>query len=113
MKIAIPTDDGFTINLQSTPARGFLVTTIQFGEVVDQEMRWNLNSDIPAKEKESYHDLVDCDKVIARDIDINLTNFLQCHKINVIKTEEIIVTKILMQYLQTILQKESDTYCCP
>jgi predicted Fe-Mo cluster-binding NifX family protein len=46
MKIAIPTDDGFTINQQLTPTKGFLVFTIQFGEVVEQEMRWNLNNEI-------------------------------------------------------------------
>jgi predicted Fe-Mo cluster-binding NifX family protein len=113
MKIAIPTDDGFTINQQFTTAKGFLVSTIQFGEVVEQEMRWNLNNEIPTSEDESYKTLVDCDKVIVREIEFNQSNFLQLHKIDVIKTEETIVTKVLMQYLQTVMQKESDTCCCP
>lgn len=113
MKIAIPTEDGFTINQHFTPAKGFLVSTIQFGEVVEQEMRWNLNNEIPTSEDESYKTLVDCDKVIVREIEFNQSNFLQLQKKEVIKTEETIVTKVLMQYLQTVMQKESDTCCCP
>ena len=113
MKIAIPTDDGFTINQHFTPAKGFLVSAIQLGEVVDQEMRWNLNSEISVNKDESYKNLFDCDKVIVREIDYNQTGFLQSHKIDVIKTEEKIVTKVLMHYLQEFLQKESDTCCCP
>ena len=113
MKIAIPTDDGFMINQQFTTAKGFLVSTIQFGEVVEQEMRWNLNNEIPTSEDESYKTLVDCDKVIVREIEFNQSNFLQLQKKEVIKTEETIVTKVLMQYLQTVMQKESDTCCCP
>ena len=113
MKIAIPTNDGFTINQQLTPAKGFLISTIQFGEVVEQEMRWNPDRETLAKENESYKDLVDCDKVIVREIDLNQTNFLQLHKTDVIKTEGTIITKVLMQYLQTVMQKESDTCCCP
>lgn len=113
MKIAIPTDDGFTINQKFTPTKGFLVFTIQFWEVVEQEMRWNLNNEIMKSVDEFYKSLVDCDKVIAREIELNQSDFLQLHKIDVIKTNETIITKVLMWYLQTVMQKESNTYCCP
>jgi len=113
MKIAIPTEDGFTINQHFTPAKGFLVLTIQFGEVVEQEMRWNQNNEILVSEDESYKILVDCDKVIVREIEFNQSNFFQLHKIDVIKTDETIVTKVLMQYLQIVMKKESDRCCCP
>lgn len=113
MKIAIPTDDGFTINQQFTTAKGFLVSTIQFGEVVEQEMRWNPENEMMASKNEPFQNIFDCEKVIVREIEFNQCNFLQLHKIDVIKTEETIVTKVLMQYLQTVMQKESDTCCCP
>jgi predicted Fe-Mo cluster-binding NifX family protein len=113
MKIAIPTEDGYTINQHLTPAKGFLISTIQFGEVVEQEMRWNLNNEILTSEDESYKTLVDCNKVIVREIELNQSDFLQLQKIDVIKTDETIITKVLMQYMKTVMQKESDTYCCP
>ena len=113
MKIAIPTDDGFTINQQFTPAKGFLVSTIQFAEVVEQEMRWNPENEMIPSKNEPYQNIFDCEKVIVREIDFNQTSFLQLHKIDIIKTEETIVTKVLMQYLQTVMKKESDTCCCP
>jgi predicted Fe-Mo cluster-binding NifX family protein len=113
MKIAIPTDDGFTINQQFTPAKGFLVFTIQFGEVVEQEMRWNLNKEIMKSVDESYKSLVDCDKVITREIALKQSDFLQFHKIDVIITDETIITKVLIWYLQTVMLKESNTCCCP
>lgn len=113
MKIAIPTEDGFTINQHFTPTKGFLVSTIQFGEVVEQEMRWNPENEMMASKNEPFQNIFDCEKVIVREIEFNQCNFLQLHKIDVIKTEETIVTKVLMQYLQTVMQKESDTCCCP
>ena len=113
MKIAIPTDDGFTINQQFTPAKGFLVSTIQFGEIVEQEKRWNPDGEILPDEKQSYKHLADCDKLIVREIDVNHSSFLELHKIGVITTKETIVTKVLMQYLQTLMKKESDSCCCP
>ena len=113
MIIAIPTEDGFTINQHFIPVKGFLVSTLQFGEIVKQEMRWNLNPGIPISEDESYKTLADCDKVIVREIGLNQSDFLHLHKIEVIKTDETMITKVLMQYMKTVMQKESDTCCCP
>ena len=113
MKIAIPTNDGFTINQHFTSAKGFLVSTIQFGEVIEQEMRWNPESEVTTSVNELYQNIFDCEKVIVREIGFNQSNFLQLQKKTVIKTQETIITNILMQYLQTILLKESDIYCCP
>jgi predicted Fe-Mo cluster-binding NifX family protein len=113
MIIAIPTEDGFTINQHFTPNNGFLVSIIQFGEIVKQEMRWNLNPGIPTSEDESYKTLADCDKVIVREIGLNQSDLLQLQKIDVIKTDETMIMKALMQYMRTVMQKESDTCCCP
>jgi predicted Fe-Mo cluster-binding NifX family protein len=113
MKIAVPTEDGFTINQHFTPTKGFLVSTIQFGEIVEQEMRWNPDNEMPASEDDSYKTLADCDKVIVREIGLNQSDLLQLQQIDVIKTDETMITKVLMQYMRTVMQKESDTCCCP
>lgn len=113
MKLAIPTNDGLTINKDFTLKMGFLVSTIQFGEVVEQEMRWNLNNEILGSESSPYKEIVDCNKVIVSEISSNQNDFLRLKKIDVIKTNETIVTKILIQFLQNLLHKESNTCCCP
>ena len=113
MKIAIPTEDGLTIHQYFMPVKGFLVSTIQLGQILNQEMRWNLNEEISGTEASTYGNLDDCDKIIVREIESHQQNFLQLQDKEVIKTGETIVTKALMQYLQTSLQKETNTCCCP
>lgn len=113
MKIAIPTNDGFTINPDLMTTRGFLISTIQFGEVVGQEMRWNEKSEILSSEDRSLKELTDCDRIIVKEIDFNQGSFLQFKKNEVIKTNETLITKVLMEYLGTAMRKESNTCCCP
>jgi len=113
MKVAIPTEDGFTVNKQFGPNGSFLVSTLQFGEVTEQEMRWTINGEVSASSDGLYKKILDCDIVIVRDIEFSQRSFLQLHKIEVVNTEETIITKVLMNYLQTVMQKESDTCCCP
>ena len=113
MKLAIPTDDGFTINQHLTAAKGFLISTIQFGEVVEQEIRWNPENKFSAPENEPYKTIFDCDNVIVSEIDSKQIDLLKLHGINGSITKETFVTKILMQFLQNFLQKESNTCCCP
>ena len=113
MKVAIPTEDGFTVNKQFAPNGSFLISTLQFGEVTEQEMRWTINGEVSSSSDGLYKKILDCDIVIVRDIEFNQRNFLQLHKIEVVNTDETIITKVLMNYFQTVLQKESDTCCCP
>jgi predicted Fe-Mo cluster-binding NifX family protein len=113
MKIAIPTEDGFTIHQEMSPVKGFLISTIQFGEVVQQDMRWIHPDEFAASGKGYYQALEDCDKVIVREIGYEQSNYLQLHKTEVVKTEETIITKVLMHYLEEVMHKESNTYCCP
>lgn len=113
MKIAITTDDGFSINPQFNPTKGFLVSTIQFGEIVEQEMRRNENNELVSSEDSCIKNLLDFDRIIVREIKTNQKNYLQLHKIEVIITKETLVTKVMMQYMQAVMQKESDTCCCP
>ena len=113
MKIAIPTENGLTVNQNFAPVKGFLVSTFQLGQIVEQEMRWNSPSTTMTIEDEVYKNLDDCEKVIVRNIDNKQSQYLQMHNKEVIKTEETIITKVLLNYLQNVLQKESNTCCCP
>jgi predicted Fe-Mo cluster-binding NifX family protein len=76
-------------------------------------MRWNPEKDMLESEEKIYGMIGDCDKVIVREIGSDQRNFLQGQKIAVVQTDETIITRVLMQYMQTIVQKESDTCCCP
>jgi predicted Fe-Mo cluster-binding NifX family protein len=113
MRIAIPTKDGLTINEHLSPAKGFLILTIQLGEVVQQEMRWNLQNEMITSDEGTYYNLADCEKVIVRELSFDQLKYLQSHNKEVIKTEETIITKVLMQYLNSTMQKETNTCCCP
>ena len=113
MKIAIPTEDGFTIHREMSPVKGFLISTVQFGEVVQQDMRWIPPDDFRASEKGYYKILEDCDKVIVREIENEHLKYLQLHKKEVLTTEETIITKVLMHHIQDVVHKEANTCCWP
>jgi predicted Fe-Mo cluster-binding NifX family protein len=113
MKVAIPTDDGLTVNEQFAPTGSFLVSTLQFGEVVEQEMLWAANGEVITSTGGPFKNLLECDTVIVRGIDSTQKNFLQSQNIVVVNTEETIIMKVLMNYLTTVMKKETDTCCCP
>jgi hypothetical protein len=64
VKIAIPTNDGVTINPTYCSSRGFLVTTVRDGSIVQREMRWNLLSEMMTSTGGCYYNLADCDIVL-------------------------------------------------
>jgi predicted Fe-Mo cluster-binding NifX family protein len=113
MKIAIPTNDGFTINQDMKKARGFLVSTIQSGEVVNQEMRWNPDWESIKLEDIDYQNLIDCEKVIVGETGFDQGSYLQINKTEVLHTDETMITNVLMEYLNTSLLEEANTCCCP
>lgn len=113
MKVAIPTDDGLTVAQQFSSARGFLVLTIQLGEIVQQEMRWNLPIDIYTTNDECYSNLIDCDSIIVHNGENNSGIYLQSLQKEIIGTDEIIIMKALLKYLNKSLLKETNICCCP
>ncbi len=114
MKIAIPTDDGFTIDEFYKSAKGFLVTTIESGHIKKQELRTNLiTNDSLNSIADTNLSLADCDTLILRNIDpAPLNSFDLVHK-EVVRIEGILIAEELMKYIQMVVQKESDTCCCP
>ncbi len=113
MKIAIPTDDGFTIDESFESAKGFLVTTFESGQIRKQELRKQLKATAALSAAISDQTLADCDTFIVRNIEAQQLKNLELQNKVVIKTKGILIAEELMSYIHYIAQKESDTCCCP
>ena len=113
MKIAIPTNDRLNIVNNLVNASGFLVFTIRFGEIMEEEFR-------PVRNHDQYtnHDLWDaplddCSLIIFSELNEQNENLLLQQKKQLLHTSETIITKIILDFLNTTLLKESNTLCCP
>jgi hypothetical protein len=76
-------------------------------------MVWNSENESLADKNALYRELADCDILIVRETVSGANRLPDLHTVDVLKTEETIITKFLMNYLQAVLHKESDTCCCP
>jgi hypothetical protein len=113
MKIAIPTSDGIYIAENLFKANGFITFTIQFGEIIEEELRHIFLSDLLPHDNGIFTNVADCSVFFISDLDKRNEKLLQDNKRELIFTNETIITKIVMNYLNTCLQKESNTLCCP
>jgi predicted Fe-Mo cluster-binding NifX family protein len=113
MKIAIPTHDGITVAPVFRQARGFLVCTVELGQIIQEEIRWNLLSERMTTEDGFYYNLKDCSLIIGKTIcDQSVKKFNSDNK-KVIITEENLITKILIRYRDEELVRESNITCYP
>lgn len=113
MKIAIPTYDRLNIVNNLVKASGFLVFTIRFGEIMEEEFR-------PIRKHDQFTDqdswnktLDDCSLVIFSELNEHNEKLLLQQKKQLVHTDETIITKIILEFLNTTLLKESNTLCCP
>jgi hypothetical protein len=113
MKIAIPTNDGLTISPDFGQAKGYLVLTLQLGEIVEEEMRWNRLSDILCSDDGLLHPINDCQVALVNDIGPAFARLVTGQKTEIIRTGETIITNAYVHYLENILRKEANTCCCP
>ena len=113
MKIAIPTNDGLTISPDFGQAKGFLVLTLELGEIVKEEMRWNMLSDMLCSSDGLLHPINDCQVALVNDIGPALTRLVTGQKTEIIRTQESIITNAYVHYLENTLRKEANTCCCP
>ena len=113
MKIAIPTDDGIMLSGDARNPQGYLVLTIEFGEISHEELRWNRLSDILTSENGALHNLMDCSYIIVNISSNDLREYLKSTQIEAITTKEVIITKVIMEYLSVTLLRESNTCCSP
>ncbi|MDP1623533.1 MAG: hypothetical protein Q8M08_14470 [Bacteroidales bacterium] len=113
MKMAIPTNDGLTISSDFGQARGFLVLTIELGEIIQEEMRWNKLSDILCSPDGLLYPITDCQVVMVNNIKSGLEKLVSGQKTEIVHTRESIITNAYIQYLNNTLRKGANTCCCP
>ncbi|MGA3012507.1 MAG: hypothetical protein ABSD71_00590 [Bacteroidales bacterium] len=101
-KIAIPTNEGVFIRQRFMGSRAFLVTTVEEGKIIDQELRWNLLSEKLISKYGTYYNLFDCALVIVNDIDQCHERMLKDKKIKILNTKEPLITKVFKDYLTNI-----------
>ena len=103
MKIAVPTDDGFIIGSQIRYFRGYFVATVMACKIVEEELRWNLLSEILTSEHGFYYNLADCDAVILNKGNTGLGALLAAKGKEIIYTEETLISQAVTNYLKTTL----------
>jgi hypothetical protein len=112
MKIAIPTNDGILMAEDPRHTKGYLILTIEGGEVSQETLRWNTPYDQLMAAQGQLDHLKDCSHVI-KHIHSNPFPAEQTGKITFITTAEVIITRIIMEYLNVSLLRESNTCCSP
>ena len=113
MKIAIPTNDGLTIYPDFGNARGFLVLTVELGEIANEEMRFNPFTTKYFSAPENLNSIHDCQSVILNNIGAGFHGLLHDLNKEIIRTKDTIITNACIHYLENNLRKESQTCCCP
>jgi hypothetical protein len=113
MKIAVPTYDGINIVNNLVKAKGFLVFTIQFGEIIEEEFRPIQHNDLLFNNNEWIVSLDDCSEVIVSELNEQNEQLLQKQKCHLLPTNDTIIARIILNFLNTTLVKESNTLCCP
>jgi hypothetical protein len=113
MKIAVPTDDGIRISASSKDPKGYLVFTLQGGEISHEELRWNKPADAMNTELKAQDILGDCSVMIAGTAYPGNPGYKPSEKIEVVLTHEAIITNVIMEYLDVTLLRESNTCCSP
>jgi len=113
MKIAIPTNDGLTLSPEFGQAKGFLVLTLELGTLINEEIRWNLLSDLLCSSDGILNPIADCQVVLVNNIGPLFSKLVSAQKKEIVRTEESIITNAYNHYLNTTLYNETNTCCCP
>jgi predicted Fe-Mo cluster-binding NifX family protein len=111
MKIAIPTNDGINIAENTLDASGFLILSVEFGEILKEEIRWK-NTEGKKNITETICDMInDCPTLLVSKVSDNASP--QLSGLHIIPVKETIITNIIVNYLSETLHKEANTCCCP
>jgi hypothetical protein len=113
MKIAIPTNDGIILSANARNPKGYLVLTIEGGEILNEELRWNKPGNILSAENGTPNNLMDCSLIIVNPNSDDSNELTMSKRIGLITSKEVIITKIIMEFLNTTLLRESNTCCSP
>jgi predicted Fe-Mo cluster-binding NifX family protein len=102
IKIALPSDDGLLVGQRFIASRGFLVATADHGVIVDQEMRWNLISEILTSDLGFFYNLEDCDVVIVNQIGSCNRKRLEALGKEIFRTDQTEASEALAEFLERI-----------
>ena len=112
MKIAIPTNDAINIQDPFDSLKGFLVFTVQFGEITEEEYRQPSTND-PQTNRDFFGLLNDCTHLIVSAPGEKTLLIHDKDKMKVITTQEKNITKIILNFMNESYRHESNTCCCP
>jgi predicted Fe-Mo cluster-binding NifX family protein len=112
MKIAIPTNDCLMIAPVFETSDEFLILTIMLGEIVEEEIRQRQE---PGKidPDQIFPQLLDCSLIVVREISESSAQYFRSKSIRIMRTEEEIITSIVVHYLEHEYRDASNTCCCP
>ncbi len=113
MKLAIPTNDRLTLSHDFGQAKGFLILTLELGEIIREEMRWNKLSDILCSADGFLTPIGDCQAVMVNDIGRTFERLVIAQNKEIIRTRESIITNAYVHYLEHTLREKANTCCCP
>jgi len=99
MKIAIPTDDGVIMKPVICRSRGFVVVTIEDGNIIQQELRWNLLSEIMTSHDGIYYNLHDCDRVLTNGLGVSSVELIKGKSIEIKHTDEPTINEAILNEL--------------
>lgn len=111
MKIAIPTHDGLNITPIFEHAKGTLVISVEFGEIIGEELRWNKLVDILNSSDGFLYNVSDCDTLLVNNISERSNKILTQKGIDVYPVNETIITSAFLRYMKEHVNQESN-YCC-
>ena len=112
MKIAISTNDGLRMAPAFEISDGFLILTLEFGEIVEEDIRWKQESG-HGNNREILSQLSDCSVIVVREISESFIQFFRNKSVDVFRTEEEIITNVIVHYLEHQYREASDHCCCP
>jgi predicted Fe-Mo cluster-binding NifX family protein len=113
MKIAVPTHDGLNIAPVCEQAKGTLVISIESGEIIQEEMRWNILQEISNIPDSFLCNASDCEAILVNHIGEGFTRLLSERGKTVYPVKEAIITNAFMHFMLEQVNRESNYVCCP
>jgi predicted Fe-Mo cluster-binding NifX family protein len=101
-KIAIPTDDGVIIRQKFRGSRAFAVATVTAGKIVQEELRWNLLSEVLTSGHGFFYNLCDCDVLIGKEAGSTHKQLMKSKNIIIEQTDETEITSAILHYVRCI-----------
>lgn len=113
MKIAIPTNNGLTIESGINRAKGFLILELLLGEIISEEIRWITQTESTLPDHDIFPIIADCNSIIVSNINPETEEQAQEKGVKVFVVKEKIITKIILDYLEEVIGEEVNHCCCP